>query len=304
MLSAPLPVVRGGMRWHTYRHYAEQGKTYRDEGALPGSDGGPARHVLGERLRLVHLLLSVGAILQYGGQGCVLMLVLVVNLLCAWTRFMRCGLYHRLERLCDLETDSINTKNDCSMETKTMDAEMMNGLFSGANFSGEVQIVVAPRGRVVFKEEAVSGERGTVSDEGGAVSGERMSGERMSGEELDDRQILFITHEEQRLWAERFVAFLREHKMMDENGLTKDRDSYINRALACFMDQWQTMGLLREKYLGKAPSLFLYHSCGIRGIDPKTHGNACGAIIRECLLMERNSPLQCEVASAVRGLNG
>lgn len=268
----------------------------------------------GERLRLVHLLLSVGAMLQYGGQGRVLMLVLVVNLLCAWTRFMRCGLYHRLERLCNIETDSINTKNDCSMETKTMDAEMMNGLFSGANFSGEVQIVVAPRGRVVFKEEAVSGERG-------AVSGERMSGlstpspcgdsrlsqgekGAVSGEELDDRQILFITHEEQRLWAERFVAFLREHKMMDENGLTKDRDSYINRALACFMDQWQTMGLLREKYLGKAPSLFLYHSCGIRGIDPKTHGNACGAIIRECLLMERNSPLQCEVASAVRGLNG
>jgi hypothetical protein len=251
----------------------------------------------GERLRLVHLLLSVGAMLQYGGQGRVLMVVLVVNLLCAWTRFMRCGLYHRLERLCNIETDSINTKNDCSMETKTMDAEMMNGLFSGANFSGEVQIVVAPRGRVVFKEEALSGERGT-------VSGERMSGERMSDEELDDRQILFSTREEQRLWAERFVAFLREHKMMDENGLTKDRDSYINRALACFMDQWQTMGLLREKYLGKAPSLFLYHSCGIRGIDPKTHGNVCGAIIRECLLMERNSPLQCEVASVVRGLNG
>ena len=46
-----------------------------------------------------------------------------------------------------------------------MDAEMMNGLFSGANFSGEVQIVVAPRGRVVFKEEAASGERGAVSGE-------------------------------------------------------------------------------------------------------------------------------------------
>jgi hypothetical protein len=38
-------------------------------------------------------------------------------------------------------------------------------LFSGANFSGEVQIVVAPRGRVVFKEEAVSGECGAVSGE-------------------------------------------------------------------------------------------------------------------------------------------
>lgn len=46
-LSAALPVVRGGMRWHTYRHCAEQGKTDRDEGALPGSDGGSARHVLG-----------------------------------------------------------------------------------------------------------------------------------------------------------------------------------------------------------------------------------------------------------------
>jgi hypothetical protein len=42
VLSAALPVVRGGMRWHTYRHYAEQGKTDRDEGALPGSDGGSA----------------------------------------------------------------------------------------------------------------------------------------------------------------------------------------------------------------------------------------------------------------------
>ena len=72
----------------------------------------------GERLRLVHLLLSVGAMLQYGGQGRVLMVVLVVNLLCAWTRFMRCGLYHRLERLCDLETDNINTKNYLYLLTK------------------------------------------------------------------------------------------------------------------------------------------------------------------------------------------
>ena len=40
VLSAALSVVRGGMRWHTYRHYAEQGKTDTDEGALPGSDGG------------------------------------------------------------------------------------------------------------------------------------------------------------------------------------------------------------------------------------------------------------------------
>ena len=181
----------------------------------------------GERLRLVHLLISVGAMLQAGGEGWMIVLLLVVNLLCAWTRFMRCGIYIRLERLWSLETDNINTKNDCSMETKTMDAEMMRGLFSGANFSGEVQIVVAPKGKVVFNEAVRDGE-------------------------LDDRQILFITHEEQRLWAERFVAFLREHKMMDENGLTKDRDSYINRALACFMDEWQTMGLLREKYLGKA----------------------------------------------------
>ena len=282
-------VVCGGTLTGTMQ---SKGKQTRTRGLCQGAMEALRGMSWGERLRLVHLLLSVGAMLQYGGQGRVLMVVLVVNLLCAWTRFMRCGMYHRLERLCDLETDNINTKNDCSMETKTMDAEMMNGLFSGANFSGEVQIVVAPRGRVVFKEEAVSGERGTVS------------GERMSDEELDDRQILFITREEQRLWAERFVAFLREHKMMDENGLTKDRDSYINRALACFMDEWQTMGLLREKYLGKAPSLFLYHSCGIRGIAPKTHGNACGAIIRECLLMERNSPLQCEVASAVRSLNG
>lgn len=113
----------------------------------------------GERLRLVHLLISVGAMLQADGEGWMIVLLLVVNLLCAWTRFMRCGIYVRLERLWSLETDKINTKNDCSMETKTMDAEMMRGLFSGANFSGEVQIVVAPKGKVVFKE-AVSEEEG------------------------------------------------------------------------------------------------------------------------------------------------
>ena len=38
VLSAALPFVRGGMRWHTYRHYAEQGKTDRDEGT--GDDEG------------------------------------------------------------------------------------------------------------------------------------------------------------------------------------------------------------------------------------------------------------------------
>ena len=43
VLSAALPVVRGGMRWHTYRHYAEQGKTDTDEGALLRSDEGSAR---------------------------------------------------------------------------------------------------------------------------------------------------------------------------------------------------------------------------------------------------------------------
>ena len=33
-----------------------------------------------------------------------------------------------------------------------MDVEMMKGLFGGANFNGEVQIVVASREKVVFKE--------------------------------------------------------------------------------------------------------------------------------------------------------
>ncbi len=108
----------------------------------------------GERLRLVHLLLSVSVMLQYGGQGRVLMMVLVVNLLWAWTRFMRCRAYGWLEGVWRQETDNSNIKQNCSMETKTMDAEMMNGLFSGATFSGEVQIVVAPKGKVVFREAA------------------------------------------------------------------------------------------------------------------------------------------------------
>ena len=133
----------------------------------------------GERLRLVHLLISVGAMLQADGEGWMIVLLLVVNLLCAWTRFMRCGIYVRLERLWSLETDKINTKNDCSMETKTMDAEMMRGLFSGANFSGEVQIVVAPKGKVVFKE-AVSGERGAVSGEQPKATDEQVANALMA----------------------------------------------------------------------------------------------------------------------------
>ena len=247
----------------------------------------------GDGLRLVHLALSVCAIIQAGGEGWQVMLALVVNLLCAWTRFMRCGVYARLGRLFDEdENKNDNIKNYSGMETKTtMDAEMMKGLFGGANFNGEVQIVVAPREKVVFKEVQMKGEERHTSSSSAAM-------ESMS-EELGDRQILFNTHEEQRLWAERFVSFLRLHKMMDENGLTKDKDSFINRALACFMGEWEKRGLLREKYISKAPSLFLYHSCGIRGIDPKTHGNACAGIMKECLLMERNSPLQYEVICAI-----
>ena len=114
----------------------------------------------GDGLRLVHLALSVCAIIQAGGEGWQVMLALVVNLLCAWTRFMRCGVYARLERLfAREENDKDNIKNYSTMETKTtMDAEMMKGLFGGANFNGEVQIVVAPREKVVFKEVQMKGE--------------------------------------------------------------------------------------------------------------------------------------------------
>ena len=74
----------------------------------------------GDGLRLVHLALSVCAIIQAGDGGWQVMLALVVNLLCAWTRFMRCGVYARLERLFDEDENKNDNDNENENETITL----------------------------------------------------------------------------------------------------------------------------------------------------------------------------------------
>ena len=100
----------------------------------------------------------------------------------------------------------------------------------------------------------------TKSIENDEQEGENNAKEKQENEALTRNQLLFNTHEEQREWAEVFVAFLKKHKMMDPQGLTKRRDSYINRALACFMHEWQAANILKVGHIDKAPSYFLFHS--------------------------------------------
>lgn len=130
--------------------------------------------------------------------------------------------------------------------------------------------------------------------------GESNAKEKQENEALTRNQLLFNTHEEQREWAEVFVGFLKKHKMMDTQGLTKRRDSYINRALACFMHEWQTVNILKVGHIDRAPSYFLFHSCNIRGIKIETHGNECKDILKECFKKERNSELHIDVMATVK----
>ena len=119
-------------------------------------------------------------------------------------------------------------------------------------------------------------------------------------EDLTPNQLLFKTNEEQSKWAKVFIEFLKKHKMMNPQGLTKDKNSFINRALACFVHEWQVANLLKEGYIAKSPSLFLFYSCNIRGVDHKTHGNECKNILKDCLEKERNSSLQIDVIDTVK----
>lgn len=130
--------------------------------------------------------------------------------------------------------------------------------------------------------------------------GESNAKEKQENEALTRNQLLFNTHEEQREWAEMFVAFLKRHKMMDPQGLTKVKGSFINRALACFMHEWQAANILKVGHIDKAPSYFLFHSCNIRGTSVRTHGNECKNILKECFEQERNSELHIDVMATVK----
>lgn len=136
-----------------------------------------------------------------------------------------------------------------------------------------------------------------VNDE---IEGERNAKRMQEDKDLTPNQLLFKTHEEQSKWAKVFVEFLKKHKMMNPLGLTKDKGSFINRALACFMHEWQVANLLKTGYIAKSPSLFLFYSCNIRGVDQKTHGNQCEKILKECFEKEKNSALQTDVIDTVR----
>lgn len=116
------------------------------------------------------------------------------------------------------------------------------------------------------------------------------------------RRLLFNSEEEQKRWADIFVQFLKRHKSYSES-LTTSPDNIINRALACFHEEWNKKGVLNANAHKKAPTLFLIEDCGIKGIEERTHSNRIQEILNRALEYENNSTksnLKTEIEELVK----
>lgn len=100
------------------------------------------------------------------------------------------------------------------------------------------------------------------------------------------KSLLFKSEQEQVHWSKVFLDFLKEHNRASEL-LTTSADAFINRALACFHKQWGKRGLLNDRAYGKAPSLFLFEDCAIKGAADKTHSNKIKTILDEAYKYEQ-----------------
>lgn len=100
------------------------------------------------------------------------------------------------------------------------------------------------------------------------------------------KHLLFKSEQEQAHWSKVFLDFLKEHNRASEQ-LTTSADAFVNRALACFHKQWKKRGLLNDRAYGKAPSLFLFEDCAIKGAADKTHSNKIKTILDEAYKYEQ-----------------
>ena len=100
------------------------------------------------------------------------------------------------------------------------------------------------------------------------------------------KHLLFKSEQEQAHWGKVFLDFLKEHNRASEQ-LTTSADAFVNRALACFHKQWEKRGLLNDRAYGKAPSLFLFEDCAIKGAADKTHSNKIKTILDEAYKYEQ-----------------
>lgn len=100
------------------------------------------------------------------------------------------------------------------------------------------------------------------------------------------KSLLFKSEQEQAHWSKVFLDFLKEHNRASEQ-LTTSADAFVNRAMACFHKQWEKRGLLNDRAYGKAPSLFLFEDCAIKGAADKTHSNKIKTILAEAYKYEQ-----------------
>lgn len=189
---------------------------------------------------------------------------------------------------------------DCVNDESTTDLEdYAENLMMAAYVRGEIARI---SGEQKAKDEATDfyiEDEGNINEVADLSKGDVISKSKRS-KNNSGRSLIFRTEEEQRKWAESFNEFLKKHKQFNEKGLTKEKDSYINRALAFFVDAWKKEGIYNTESYNNAPSGFLYYYCEIRGIGLKTHGNACQQIIKDCLGNKDDAILQAEVLEWVK----
>ena len=72
---------------------------------------------------------------------------------------------------------------------------------------------------------------------------------------------------------ERFLRYLREHKMSSKRLVTEKNDG-LNKVVVCFLKQWAEKGLTAEQPSGGAVFRFLTADCGLEtDVEEKSYGN-------------------------------
>lgn len=113
------------------------------------------------------------------------------------------------------------------------------------------------------------------------------------------KNLLFKNEEEQKKWAELFIAFLKQHKRSNEE-LSTTAENYINRALFRFIFEWEKNNMLRKERNAQAPSVFLFASCKLKGVAFRGHANVIERLSKQCFQeTDKNDDLHLHVAEFV-----
>lgn len=116
---------------------------------------------------------------------------------------------------------------------------------------------------------------------------------------LKGKNLLFNNNAEQEKWAELFIAFLKQHKRSNEE-LSTTAENYINRALFRFIFEWEKNNMLRSEQAKQAPSVFLFASCKLKGIEFRAHANVIEKLSTQCFKEDdKNDDLHLYVAEFI-----